>query len=208
MELAELSTSGFNVIDKRGKINKVTFKQIVSACKDVTIKYDKSSIKSTVSALLIELFSQSIPNDADFIVLIYQENDVYAFTGKDFNWFLKADRLKDLSTYVYGNDVFSFDDVTEQAPVTKQKPVIKQPKLFDENEYHIAVVSTKDPENLVIDDFKGRRVDCIKWLNQQIVKNANLENEVEMLICLDYDVEDPDWKSLKELFEEGKIDIC
>lgn len=211
------------LIDKRGKINKVTFKQIVkeAVTAHLGIEFGSTSLDATPDMLLVTLFSQDIQDNKDIEVRIINQidNKTYVFTGKDFNWFLKADRLKDLSTYVYGYDIFSLDDEgiekakkeIEQKKVTdlKQSKVtnLKQSKAFDATIYHIAVVSTKDPENPDVEDFKGLKHECIKWLNQQIVKNANLENEVSMLICLDFEAEDPDWKTLKELFDEGKIEI-
>ena len=203
------------LIDKRGKINKVTFKQIVKEANTAKlgIEYGSSSVIVNPETLLLDLFLLDIPDDKDFDVKISNGMDdkVYVFTGKDFNWFLKADRLKDLSNYVYGFDIFSLDDdelKAAQEETKKRIVTVKPSKQLDTRTYHIAVVSTKDEEDPNIKDYTGLKIDCIKWLNQQIVQNANLDNEVEILICLDYDAEEPNWKSLKELFEEGKIDIC
>ena len=202
------------LIDKRGTINKSTFKRLIKDSGNNSIIIESGSIKvdSTSSKLLLDLFSQDVQNDKDIDVKISFNDTCYVFTGKDFNWFLKADRLKDLSEYAYGYDVFSLDD--EQLEEAKKRveinkiSAIKPTKLLDMTKYHVAVASTKDENNITVDDFSGYKIDCIKWLNQQIVKNANLENEVSMLICLDYDSTNRDWKSLKELFDEGKIDIC
>lgn len=198
------------LIDKRGKINKTTFRQIVkeAVTAHLGIEFGSSAIDTTPDQLLLDLFSQDIQDDKDIEVRIINQIDgkTYVFTGKDFNWFLKADRLADLSNYVYGHDVFSFGD--EDNKPAKKVTTIKQSKAFDTSTYHIAVVSTKDIEDPEVFDFSGNKSDCVKWLNQQIVRNATLENEVKILICLDFDAEDPEWKSLKELFDEGKIDIC
>lgn len=209
------STNSTNLIDKKGKINKVTFKQIIkeAVTSYILIRCGKTEINTTGNDLLLDLFTLDVPNDKDVEVHIIADND-YVCTGKDFNWFLKADRLSDLSNYVYGKDVFSVTD--EEKAEAKAETLVRQTKirsikpvkLLDMSQHHVATVSTKDPENPIVNDFTGLKADCIKWLNQQIVQNATLENEVELLICLDYDAEEPDWKTLKELFNEQKIDIC
>lgn len=204
------------LIDKKGKINKSTFKQIVkeAAGMQLNVKSGSIDVSATPDMLLITLFSQDIQNDKDVEIHVInaQLDKEYVFTGKDFNWFLKADRLKDLSMHVYGYDVFSLDDdgIAEAKKEIEQKRILNIPasKSLDMSTYHVATASTKDVENPIVEDFKGLKHECVKWLNQQIVKHANLQNEVEMLICLDFDDEEPNWKSLKELFDEGKIDIC
>lgn len=209
------------LIDKKGKINKTTFKQIIKeACTaHLGIVVGKTEVNTVPEQLLLDLFCLDIPNDKDVEVRIENNmnNKAYVFTGKDFNWFLKDDRLTDLSKYVYGYDIFA-DDAEEQkqqiaenaenAKKTKTIRTLKPVELLDFSDHHVATVCTKeDIEDPVINDFVGKKYDCVKWLNQQIVKCATLENEVEILICLDYDAEEPEWKTLKELFDEGKIEI-
>lgn len=203
------------LIDKKGKINKVTFKQIIKEAMTahLGIIVGKTEVNTTPDQLLLDLFCLDVPNDKNVEVKIDNAigDKTYVFTGKDFNWFLKADRLKDLSEYVYGYDVFSLtDEQVEKAKEAKMSQIksIKPVKLIDMSEHHVAVATTSDPENPEIFEFKGYKMDCVKWLNQQIVKNATIENEVNLLICLDFSVDEPEWKTLKELFDEGKIDIC
>ena len=205
------------LINKRGKINKSTFKQIVKEAytTHMSIKYDKVEIDTVPSQLLLDLFVQDdIPNDKDFDVhIIYDETDV-VFTGKDFNWFLKDERLNETYSYVYGENAFLQNESSSNVPVNNQaktqKRIVKQNDIKEY--YHIAIFPTdievKDEEyEKAIEDFFGTKSDCITWLNQQIVKHANLENEVSMLICLDYEAEDLKWQTLQELFNSGKIEI-
>lgn len=196
------------LIDKKGKINKVTFKQIIEKAdlKPIRIFSDTFNVLTHAANLLVDLFTLDVPNDASFEMHIEVLDNDFVFTGKDFNWFLRLERLSDLSKYLYGNDVFGFSKEDEAKPAQKIKSI--KSVISDTTVHYIAVASTKDPENPIVNDFSGTKSECVKWLNQQIVQNATLENEVDMLICLDATAADPEWKTLKELFDEGKIDIC
>ena len=197
------------LIDKRGKINKASFKQFIKYAEDDEILIDckDQHVKTSATDLLIDLFSMNVDDKKDVDVTMTCKDKQVVFTGKDFNWFLKADRLADLCIYVYDRDILNLQDGTneEKKDIVKTKTVTKI-KLPDMTQCHVAVASIE--EEPVIEEKVGLKQECIVWLNQQIVKHANIENEVSMLICLDFDSANPDWKRLDELFNEGKIDIC
>ena len=186
------------IIDKKGTINKVTFKTIIKESKSrtVTLKSGETELVTcSVDSMIPDIFNAQVINSPQVILQLVSDDKAYEFTGKDYNWFLKGDRLIKLAEYAYD---LVYDEETQETVQTVK---------FDEK-FHVATCALDDNEETVICEYSGLKSDCITWLNQQIVKNATIDNEVNMLICLDYDAADPDWKSLKELFDEGKIDLC
>ena len=187
-----------SIIDKKGKISKTTFRSLRKAhgpnAKVIFKQGDTVIRETTIDNMIVDIFAYDIANDFNVELSLVCEDETILFTGKDYNWFLKGERLIDLANYVY-------DLESEPAPVPQ--------KQADAVMMHVAVCSLDENDNPKIEEFEGSKADCIKWLNQQIVKNANVENEVNCLFCLDYvDFDTADWKTLKQLFEEGKIDLC
>lgn len=194
------------LIDKKGKINASHIRKLFDGKEDDhEISFFDSTeewiVSTTVKDAIVDIFKQNVKDDVNLELYLVCDEEGLVFTGKDFNWFLKKDRLQQLIDDVYGNRKQTVAS-TKSTDIPTAVPVALTPtKEFE----HVAVVSIENPDK--IEEFKGTKQDCVKWLNQAIVRHATLENDVMLLICLDYDSENPDWKTLKELFEEGKIEI-
>lgn len=187
------------LINGIGKINAKMIRELfaLQADSDEVIFIDQSAdnlITTNVADAMKDVFSQTVKDDKSVALhLIYADHDL-TFSGKDFNWFLKDDRLETLMKNVY------------KIKAEKTKSASPAVNTADDVQYHVAIAYMQD-EDVETNDFAGYKQECITWLNQQIVKHANENGDVTLLFCLDYDKEEKEWKTLQELFENGQIDV-
>lgn len=189
------------LIDARNKINAKMFREFFAKpaeSDEVTFGIqDNVSNMTNVQDAINDIFKSSVPDDKNVIFKVKYADTELIFTGKDFNWFLKDDRLETLKKNVYKQ--------SKQSTTSDAKQIVTQ---TDDTIYNVGVAYMPDgSDDVKIDEFSGHKSDCVEWFNQQIVKHANSNGDVEILFCLDMANEERDWRTLQDLFNDGKIDV-
>ena len=166
---------------------------------------------STVSAIMTDMFkdeyAQHVKDDKNYTLTIMSGDDALLLTGYDYMWYKKSDKKK--STFIK-NVCNALLELPPDAIINDEAKKSKAQKSDLQEQFHVAITYDKDNDlsvQPIVEDFKGKKTDCIVWLNNQIVRHRNEKNEVIMLFCLDYDNPDFEWHTLQELFELQKIDV-
>ena len=204
------------IIDGRGKINAKMLKELLSFAStsdevDIMSESDSWLEVCTTKDFIDKMFTHTVPNDKNIELTITYAEHALIFTGKDFNWFLKDDRLAELKRKVYKQPKVSTDNAKSIADTNT--PAIKTLKLSKAEKEatmlamcHVAI-AYEDNNTQKIEEYRGKKRDCITWLNNKIVMHANIKGDVTMLFCIDADDEDRQWLTLKELFDAGEIEL-
>lgn len=166
---------------------------------------------STASSIATDMFkdeyAQRIKDSKDYSLTIMLGDDALLLTGYDYMWYAKSDKKKEAFIKNVCNALLKIPLTATINDIAKKS---KSQKSDMQERFHVAITYDKDNDlstQPVVEDFSGKKTDCITWLNNQIVKHRNEKNEVIMLFCLDYDNPDFEWHTLQELFELQKIDV-
>lgn len=128
------------------------------------------------------------------------EKATLVMAAADIRWWMANNRrLNQFREAVFNNN-------NEDA----QTRVIKS--SYDKNAKYSVAIADMTMEGLThIDYYQGTKAECLKWLNNMIVRHTDLSEQTMMVFNLNFkeeDLQDIDkWKTLDELLEEKKISM-
>jgi len=152
--------------------------------------------------LIDTAFGDEVANyctDTDDEILVKCEKAVLRFVGQDVHWYRTNNRrLNKLR-----------NAVNEKYDANQHK--VEEPKVNKKAEYSVAMADLDMTTGTLchIDFVRGTKAECLKWLNENIIRHTHFDETFVAVFNLHYEETDTEftdkWKTLEELLADKKV---